>query len=193
MNTDPTTEPSRKQKSHDRIVDAAARAIRARGYAGVGVADVMREAGLTHGGFYAHFPSREALLVAALDRAGRTSGESLRRYLPPAGESGAFRAFVDAYLADALLDAPEAGCPIAALCSEMPRQAAPVRAASADRVRGLVRHVRKVLPASSTEDAPVVAATLVGALQMARALDDPTAGRRLLAAARASLMQRYDA
>ena len=59
----------RKQRSHERIVDAAARAIRQRGYAGVGVADVMKEAGLTHGGFYAHFPSRDALIVAALERA----------------------------------------------------------------------------------------------------------------------------
>ena len=64
-------EPTRKQRSHDRIVEAAARAIRRDGYGGVGVADVMREAGLTHGGFYAHFASRDALLVEALERAGR--------------------------------------------------------------------------------------------------------------------------
>lgn len=62
---------SRKEMSHDRIVEAAARAIRRVGYAGVGVADVMKEAGLTHGGFYAHFPSRDAMLVAAMERAGR--------------------------------------------------------------------------------------------------------------------------
>lgn len=62
---------SRKELSHDRIVEAAARAIRREGYAGVGVADVMKEAGLTHGGFYAHFPSRDAMLVAAMERAGR--------------------------------------------------------------------------------------------------------------------------
>ena len=62
---------SRKALSHERIVDAAARAIRREGYAGVGVADVMKEAGLTHGGFYAHFPSRDALLAAAMERAGR--------------------------------------------------------------------------------------------------------------------------
>ncbi len=65
---------SRKELSHERIVDAAARAIRREGYAGVGVADVMKEAGLTHGGFYAHFPSRDAMLVAAMERAGLTQG-----------------------------------------------------------------------------------------------------------------------
>ena len=56
---------SRKELSHERIVDAAARAIRREGYAGVGVADVMKEAGLTHGGFYAHFPSRDAMLAVS--------------------------------------------------------------------------------------------------------------------------------
>jgi len=65
--------PSRKALTHDRIVDVAARALRRNGYAGVGVAEVMKEAGLTHGGFYAHFASRDALLVEAMQRAGRDS------------------------------------------------------------------------------------------------------------------------
>ena len=77
------TPNSRKQQTHERIVDVAARAIRRHGYAGVGVADVMKEAGLTHGGFYAHFDSRDALLVEALERAGRESGEAVRRALVP--------------------------------------------------------------------------------------------------------------
>src|SRR6478735_2691266 len=66
------TRTSRKQKeaTHERIVEAAARAIRRSGYGGTGVADIMKDAGLTHGGFYAHFPSREAMLAEAADRAG---------------------------------------------------------------------------------------------------------------------------
>ncbi|OXC91401.1 TetR family transcriptional regulator, partial [Achromobacter sp. KAs 3-5] len=68
---------SRKEQSHERIVDAAARAIRRAGYSGVGVADVMKEAGLTHGGFYAHFPSRDALLAAAMERAGQDGAARL--------------------------------------------------------------------------------------------------------------------
>jgi AcrR family transcriptional regulator len=67
------TPNSRKEETHERIVDAAGRAIRRQGYAGVAVADVMKDAGLTHGGFYAHFDSRDALLVEALERAGRQS------------------------------------------------------------------------------------------------------------------------
>src|SRR4029077_6863857 len=67
------TPNSRKEETHERIVDAAARAIRKHGYTGVGVADVMKDAGLTHGGFHAHFDSPDALLVEALERADRRS------------------------------------------------------------------------------------------------------------------------
>ena len=73
------TPNSRKEETHERIVDAAGRAIRRQGYAGVGVADVMKEAGLTHGGFYAHFDSRDALLVEALEHAGRQSQRHAER------------------------------------------------------------------------------------------------------------------
>src|SRR5947208_17173240 len=95
------TPNSRKQDTHERILDVAARAIRRHGYAGVGVADVMKDAGLTHGGFYAHFESRDALLMEALERAGRESGDALRRAVERRAAKGgsAFRALVEAYLA----------------------------------------------------------------------------------------------
>ncbi len=73
--------PSRKEQTRERILRAAARAIRRHGYEGVGVAEVMKDAGLTHGGFYAHFDSRDALLAAAADQAGAESIESLNRAL----------------------------------------------------------------------------------------------------------------
>src|SRR5947208_16901449 len=69
--------PSRKQVTHERIVGAAARAIRRSGYDGTGVADIMKKVGLTHGGFYAHFASREAMLAEAADRAGAESVTTL--------------------------------------------------------------------------------------------------------------------
>src|SRR5450432_4803220 len=90
---------SKKELSHDRIVDAAARAIRRHGYAGVGVADVMKEAGLTHGGFYAHFDSRDALLVEALERAGRESFEAVKHAAQQRAGKGVseFRSLVETY------------------------------------------------------------------------------------------------
>src|SRR4051812_11208330 len=116
--------PSRKEVTHDRIVETAARAIRRAGYDGVGVADIMKEAGLTHGGFYAHFPSRDALLVEAIERAGRDSAAVMAQSSARRRAKGAspFRAFVESYLSDAHLASHDVGCPVAALASEMPRQ-----------------------------------------------------------------------
>lgn len=186
---------SRKQETHERIVDVAARAIRRDGYAGVGVAEVMKEAGLTHGGFYAHFDSRDALLVEALERAGRESGEAVTRALERRAAKGvsAFRALVEAYLGDEHLASVETGCPVAALACDMPRQSDAVREASVVRVRRLVAAVQSALPDSSRATASVVAGTLVGTLQLARALGANGEGRALLSAARKALVQQYDA
>jgi TetR/AcrR family transcriptional repressor of nem operon len=185
----------RKRQSHTRIVEAASRALRERGYAGVGVADVMREAGLTHGGFYAHFPSRDALLVAALEHAGRASAESVLAGQARGRERGMspFRALVIRYLHDKLLAECDAGCPVAAVASEMPRQEGALRDASAARVRALVAAVAKVLPAGvPAERAHAVAATMVGALQLGRTLGPNAEGRAALAAVRAALLDQYD-
>jgi TetR/AcrR family transcriptional repressor of nem operon len=188
------TPNSRKEETHDRIVDAAARAIRRQGYAGVGVADVMKEAGLTHGGFYAHFDSRDALIVEALERAGRDSFEALTRAAARrAGKGvGAFRSLVETYLADGHLGSLETGCPVAALGCDMPRQSQAVREASSIRVQRLIAAVRATLPDAPRAAASVVAGTLVGSLQLARALGDNAEGRAVLSAARKALIQQYD-
>ena len=186
--------PGRKELTHDRIVDVAARAIRKHGYAGVGVAEVMREAGLTHGGFYAHFESRDALLVEALERAGRDSFETVTRAAERRAATGvsAFRSLVETYLAATHLATLDSGCPVAALGCDMPRQSQPVREASAVRVQRLIAAVRTVLPESQRAAASVVAGALVGALQLGRALGDNAEGRAVLAAARKSLVLQYD-
>lgn len=186
---------SRKALSHERIVDAAARAIRREGYAGVGVADVMKEAGLTHGGFYAHFPSRDALLAAAMERAGRDGAARMSKSMEQRRADGAspLRAWVEAYLGEAHLKGCEGGCPVSALASEIPRQSSEVREASAVRVQRLMEAVRQVLPATAGEHAAAaVTSTLVGALQLARALGDNPEGRAVLASARHAILDQYD-
>jgi TetR/AcrR family transcriptional regulator, transcriptional repressor for nem operon len=188
-------EPTRKQLTHERIVDTAARALRSGGFDGVGVADVMKQAGLTHGGFYAHFPSREVLLAEALERAGDHSRNSLRNTIASASAQGRspFAALVESYLSERHLRSPEAGCPVAALASEMPRQAGAVRDAAAARVKSLIASVQETLPAAVAEGtADAVAGQLVGSLQLARALGDNAQGRRHLAAARRFLLQQFD-
>ncbi len=190
------TVPGRKALTHERILETAARAIRRAGFQGVGVADIMKEAGLTHGGFYAHFASRDALLVEALDHAGRQSAERLDKgqALREARGASPLRALVEGYLSDRHLSGTENGCAVAALVSEMPRQAAEVRSAAAQRVRGLVSRVASTLPAGAAPGAAAaIASQLVGALQMARALGDNAEGRALLAQNRAVLLSQYGA
>jgi TetR/AcrR family transcriptional repressor of nem operon len=187
--------PTRKQLTHDRIVDTAARAIRATGFYGVGVADIMKQCGLTHGGFYAHFASREALLAEALERAGAESRQRMETAVVGAVGQGVspLRAFVEVYLADRHLDALDGGCPVAALASEMPRQAPELRAAAVDRVKALLAGVAAVLPAGHSKETPaLIASQLVGTLQLARTVGDNEQGRALLAASREALIAQYD-
>src|SRR5881275_3479746 len=87
-----------KEATHERIVEAAARAIRRSGYDGTGVADIMKNVGLTHGGFYAHFASREAMLAEAADRAGAESLATLTRVAAAAPSQEALPAMIRAYL-----------------------------------------------------------------------------------------------
>lgn len=168
--------PTRKEITHERIVETAARAIRRSGYDGTGVADIMKEAGLTHGGFYAHFDSREAMLAEAADRAGAESvavSASIAAAVPP---EQALQALLRVYLSKAHMESVETGCAIAALGSEMPRQAPEVRRAATRRIKEMIDLLARQLPdwgkAGTHERALVTVSAMVGALVLARAVDD---------------------
>jgi len=169
--------PSRKEATHDRIVEAAGRAIRRSGYSGTGVADIMKQAGLTHGGFYAHFDSREAMLAEAADRAGAETVATLERVGAAAAPEQALHAMIRTYLSKAHAQAIETGCAVAALGSEMPRQAPKVRRAATRRIKEMIDLVARQSPdwgqPGAHERALVTVATAVGALVLARAVDDP--------------------
>lgn len=187
--------PTRKALTHERILDTASRAIRRAGFQGVGVADVMKQAGLTHGGFYAHFASRDALLTEALAHAGRQSAERIARGNATRQAQGAspWRALIEGYLSERHLAGTENGCAVAALASEMPRQSPEVRAAAAERVRSLIQLVRQALPADADPaGAAAIASQMVGALQLARALGDNAEGRALLAENRQALLALHE-
>ena len=179
---------SKKEETRERILRAAARAIRKHGYEGVGVAEVMKEAGLTHGGFYAHFESRDALLAAAADQAGAESIEHLTRALAAAKPGRELTALVDAYLSDGHLAAPEQGCLIAAAGSEVPRQQTEVRRAANRRIKDLIGLIERQFPewgrSAAHDKAMGIAATLVGAMVLARAVDDAQLSNRIRKAAR---------
>ena len=167
-----------KEATHERIVEAAARAIRRSGYDGTGVADIMKDAGLTHGGFYAHFASREAMLAEAADRAGaegRGRGGAHRRRCAAADRR--CRRCCGPTSRRSTSKAWRPAARSAALGSEMPRQAPEVRRAATRRIKEMIDLVARQSPdwgqPGAHEHALVTVATMVGALLLARAVDDP--------------------
>lgn len=180
-----------KEATHERIVETAARAIRRTGYDGTSVADIMKEAGLTHGGFYAHFASRDAMLAEAADRAGADAVASVARIAAASAPQKALQALLNNYLSEAHVKNSERGCPLAALGSEMPRQAPEVRRASTRRIKEMIDLVARHLPEwgqpGAHQQALVTVSTMVGALLLARAVDDAKLSKALCDAARKHL------
>jgi len=183
----PTARAAAKEATHERIVEVAARAIRRSGYGGTGVADIMKEAGLTHGAFYAHFASREAMLAEAADRAGAESVAASAKVAAAAPRRQALPLLVRAYLSKAHVESAEAGCPVAALGSEMPRQAPEVRRAATNRIKEMIDLVSRQSPdwgrPGAHERALTTVATMVGALVLARAVDEPALSEAICKAA----------
>ncbi|KRB92410.1 TetR/AcrR family transcriptional regulator [Duganella sp. Root198D2] len=179
--------PTRKEETHERIVEVAARAIRRTGYSGTGVADIMKEAGLTHGGFYAHFDSRDALLAEAGDRAGAESVALAGRVAAAAAPGQALQAMMQAYLSPEHIAAIETGCPVSALGSEMPRQAPEVRRAATIHIKEMIDLFARQMPdwgqPQAHEQAMALVCGLIGTTMVARAVDDPKLSQALCAAA----------
>jgi len=153
----------KKEDTHARIVDHAAKALRASGYDGVSVADIMKEAGLTHGGFYAHFDSRDALVVEALEQATKQSVASL-------DDAKDLATIAERYLSDAHVKKPELGCALDALGSETRRQPAAVRKIATKNVAGFKKRLKAA--GLGEEESLVALSALVGALVISRAVDD---------------------
>lgn len=186
---------SRKELTHERIVETAGRALRRSGFEGVGVAEVMKEAGLTHGGFYAHFASRDALLIEALERAGADGTTRIAHAITRLLAKGLspFAALVTSYLSESHLNSTELGCPVAALCADMPRQSDDVRQAAAQRVQNMIAWVAQALPEGTDPAlAASITSTMVGALQLARAAGDGPHGKAILTSTRQHLLAQFD-
>ena len=143
----------------------------------------------------AHFPSRDALLVEAIERAGLDSATNALSSAQDARLQGisAFHKLVTGYLSEGHLKGTETGCAVAALASEMPRQSTEVRKAAAQSVRRMLDAVQQALPPGvEPEVASAIACQMVGALQLARALGANAEGKALLAAVRRQLLAQYD-
>jgi TetR/AcrR family transcriptional repressor of nem operon len=152
------------------IVEAASALFRARGIDSVSVADVMGEVGLTVGGFYKHFDSKDALVAEAIDRA------SLKTSM----RSGAAEEVLRAYLSLAHRARPEGGCPVAALCSEVGHQSVRTKRAFTRALERLLAQVAALLPHQSRAQQLHAAAAVVGGLALARGTDDERLAGELL-------------
>jgi TetR/AcrR family transcriptional regulator, transcriptional repressor for nem operon len=176
-------------QNRERIVEVAAQLFRQRGFEGIGVADLMKQAGLTHGGFYGHFSSKDDLIAEASARA-LTRSLALLSHLPERASGDPLSAIAGAYLTSKHRDDPGTGCLLAALGSDVSRQGPAVRHAVADHVRAAVELLTKLMLGKSRavrrQKAISAYATLVGAMVLARAVDDRGLSQEILDAGRAS-------
>lgn len=172
--------------NRERILAEAARLFRERGLAGVGVDALAEAAGMTHGALYSRFGSKERLAAEALDHA--LAGSAAK-----SGRAATLAEYAAGYLSERHRDAPGGGCAIAALGAEMPRHGGAVRRGFTEGLRGMAARVAALLPAERAEAREAAAlahvATMVGALVLARAVDDPELSGRILAAARGRVVE----
>ena len=161
-----------KERTRERIVQAAAAALRARGADGVSIAEIMAEAGLTHGGFYAHFGSKDDLLRAALDAANGQTLDMLSAATQSTSPDRRIDAVVDAYLSPKHAAHPERGCPLAALGPELSREPGKVRHALSLGIERRLEWLESFLPGKGhdEEEATALLACMVGGLILARAV-----------------------
>lgn len=156
-----------KARTHARIVEVAARMFRENGIAATAVADVMKAAGLTHGGFYRHFASKDDLVAAAISHAVSTSLADLEKAEGHEAKTSAVLSYIDRYLSDEHVRNPRDGCPLAALGPEAPRSSTRISNALDE---GSVEAVRVLTAAMNgrRETASALMATLLGTVVMAR-------------------------
>lgn len=184
---------SREQASEnrERVLDVAAKLFRERGFNGVGVAELMKEAGLTHGGFYGQFESKEDLMAQASARA---SAGVLERWRESAARSSdPLSALVASYVNVSHRDEPGGGCIVSALGAEAAREGPKVRQVVADAAKSLLETLAEVVPGKSKAEkrqrATVTLASMVGAIVLARAVDDETLSKEILRAVKKAASQ----
>lgn len=179
--------------NRERIVETAARLFREKGYDGIGVSDLMKSAGLTHGGFYGHFDSKEDLLAEATAHAMKISVERWKGYLAKAPET-ALDKISSGYLSEDHRDHPDLGCSVTALSADISRLGDKARHALTEGACGQMAVLEKLVDggddAEKRKQAMAAYASMVGAVMLARAVDDEALSLDILDAVRESLARR---
>jgi TetR/AcrR family transcriptional repressor of nem operon len=180
-------------RTRERIIEVAGQEFRRNGIAATGLAGLMASAGLTHGGFYKHFGSKEELVREACVRSMNGVLDALVERIEQEPPPARLQALLSAYLSTAHRDDPGRGCGLAALSEELARGDAMTRAETTEYFRRLVDTIARYLPDPGSPDAGAkaqsIAAAMVGTISVARALNDPALSTQLLESSRETLLQ----
>ena len=183
-----------KQETHTRIVKKASVRLREKGAHGIGVADLMKEAGLTHGGFYAHFDSREALVIEAFGYAMDRSIEHWRKMAAETPPEKRLSAIVDAYVSGVHRDDPGRGCAVPTLGAEIARESAKTRKAFSAKLDQLIDVLADQIPdvprKTARRQAMGTLATMMGTLVMSRVAGSGELSEEILSAGREAALAR---
>ena len=187
--------PDHKAKIRQKIVKDAAGRVRAEGLQGAAVAAVMRDTGLTHGGFYKHFENKDGLLTESLREAFRQTAEYLVRAAEQSPPGEAWKAIVRAYLTPEHCEHPEQGCPMAALAPELARLDKKMKFKIAEEVVNYKNRMLPLMPGSRAADKEraffAIFSAIIGAVEIARLLPDRAGRERLLASTRDFLLRSF--
>jgi TetR/AcrR family transcriptional regulator, transcriptional repressor for nem operon len=183
-----------KSQTHARIVKRASIKLREKGAHGIGVADLMKEAGLTHGGFYAHFDSRDALVIEAFNHAMDRSTEHWRKQSEATPAEKRLSTIVNSYLSPLHRDNPGQGCAVPTLAAEIARESAKTRRAFSGRMQQLIEMLAKqfhgVPPKTARKQATAALATMMGSLVMARVAGTSELSDEILKSGRDAILER---
>ena len=180
-----------KIKTHERIVRTAAKRFREKGIDGVAIADLMKEVGLTVGGFYKHFDSRDDLVVEAF-RAAAGPWEKQLAAAESGGPPLTYQGLVDSYLTETHRDHPGNGCPISALAGDIARGGKQIRADLTEQINSEIELLTNLLPqagSAARSRAILTVSALLGAVELARAVSDESLSREILESTRKALKQ----
>ncbi|WP_298364275.1 TetR/AcrR family transcriptional regulator [uncultured Bradyrhizobium sp.] len=183
-----------KQETHARIVKKAATRLREKGAHGIGVADLMKDAGLTHGGFYAHFDSREALVIEAFNYAMDRANERWRKITAEVPPEKRLATIVDGYLSATHRDDPGQGCAVPALGAEIARESLKTRKAFALKLDQMIDmitdQIQDVPRKTARKQAMATLATMLGTIVMSRIAGNGEMSDEILSAGREAVMGR---
>lgn len=185
---------SHREETHKKLLKVAAAALRSKGPDRLGVADVMKTAGLTHGGFYAHFRSKDALLSETLAEIFAQSQRRVQRMLDGLPPKHALAAYIDFYVSTQHRDDPSNGCPITALNSDLPRQSKKFRNTFEFGVKQLSEALTQWIKEAGISDAariaPSILAAMAGAVALSRTVSDKQLSDELLTSTREGIKAR---